>query len=236
MRVLAVLICFVVLFCMFPASAWSRVIVHDWVVVKGRKVMLRAETKGKLFRKGGEIVEFFVGGESIGRTLSGGDGVAFKPFTPVKTGLHQIKVSSGGDEDAGLLLSLLRGSSIVFVDVESSLLEGRFSRKPKPGSQKAIEEINQRFPIVFLQIGFVGVKAMKAWLKENEFIELPVVPWKQGDIFDEIAQNDLKVKAIIASPEVIESAMEYKPLSFSFRQIENAEWVKDWEEINKKLR
>lgn len=221
---------------MFPASAWSRVIVHDSVVVKGRKVMLRAETRGKVFRKGGELVEFFVEGKSIGKTLSGGDGVAFKPFTPAKTGLHQIEVSSGGDEDAGLLLSLLRGSSIVFVDVESSLLEGRLSRKPKPGSQKAIEEINQRFPVVFLQIGFVGVKAVKAWLKENEFIELPVVPWKQGDIFDEIAQNDLKVKAIIGGPKVIESARKHKPLSFSFRQIENAEWVKDWEEINKKLK
>ena len=221
---------------MSPASALSRVTVDDTVVVKGRKVMLRAETKGKLFRKGGELVEFFVEGKSIGKTLSGGDGVAFKPFTPVKTGLHQIEVSSGGDEDAGLLLSLLRGSSIVFVDVESSLLEGRLSRKPKPGSRKAIEEINQRFPIVFLQIGFVGVKAMKAWLNENEFIELPVVPWKQGDIFDEIAQNDLKVKAIIGGPKVIESARKHKPPSFSFRQIENAEWVKDWEEINKKLK
>ncbi len=49
---------------------------------------------GKLFSKGGELVEFFVDRESIGKTLSGGDGVAFKAFIPAKTGLHQIRVNS----------------------------------------------------------------------------------------------------------------------------------------------
>ena len=43
MRVLAVFICFAVLFCMFPASALSRGIVDDTVVLKGQKVMLRNE-------------------------------------------------------------------------------------------------------------------------------------------------------------------------------------------------
>jgi hypothetical protein len=236
MRTSTVCVLMLVAHCVFPASTFSRVTVDDAVVVKGQQVMLRAETKGKFFRKGGELVEFFVGGTSLGRTLSGGDGVAFKPFVPVEAGPCQIEVNSGGDEDTGILLSLREGSSIAFVDVESSLLEGRLSRKPKPGSQKAIEEINQRFPVVFLQTGFVGVKAMKTWLRENEFLESPVVPWNQGGIFDEITHKGLKVKAVIASPDVIESAREHRPLSFSFQQLDNAEWVKDWEEISKKLK
>jgi len=231
---LYVLVC--VAFCMFPASALSRVTVDDTVVVKGQQVMLRAETKGKFFRKGGELVEFFVGGTSLGRTLSGGDGVAFKPFVPVEAGPYQIQVNSGGDEDTGILLSLREGSSIVFVDVESSLLEGRLSRKPKPGCQKAIKEINQRFPVVFLQTGFVGVKAVKTWLRKNEFLELPVFPWNKGGIFNEITYKGLKVKAVIGSPDVIESAREHRSVSFSFQQLDNAEWVKDWEEISKKLK
>jgi len=236
MRVLAVFICFAVLFCIFPASALSRVIVDDTVALKGQKVMLRAETRGKLFSKGGELVEFFVDRESIGKTLSGGDGVAFKAFIPEKTGLHQIRVSSSGDEDTGLLLSLKRGSSIVFVDIVDCLLEGPFSRKPRQGSQKAIKDLYKRFPVVLLQRGFFSARAIRAWLKENEFIELPIVPWKRGAIFDEIAQKDLRVKAIIAGPKVIESAREHKPLAFSFEAVEDAEWVKDWEEIRKKLK
>jgi hypothetical protein len=236
MRVLAVFICLAIVFCVFPASALSRVTVYDTVVLEGQKVMLRAETSGKLFSKGGELVEFFVDGKSIGKTLSGGDGVAFKQFTSVKTGLRQISVRSDKDEDTGLLLSLKRGSSIVFVDVEGSLLEGLFSWKPKHGSQKAIKEIQKGFSIVYLQTSVVGVRAVKGWIEENEFPKSPVVPWRQGAIFNEIVKKDFRIKAIIAGPKVIESAEEYKPLAFSFEASEYAEKVKDWEEISKKFR
>jgi hypothetical protein len=235
MKVLGVFICLTIGFCVFPASALSRVTVYDTVVQKGQKVMLRAETRGKLFRKGGELVEFSVDGRSIGNTLSGGDGVAFKQFTSVRTGLHQISVRSDKDEDTGLLLSLERRSSIVFIDVEGSLLEGVFSWKPKHGSQKAIKEIHKRFPIVYLQTSVVGVRAVKGWLEKNEFPKLPVVPWRQGAIFNEIAKKDFRIKAVIAGPKVIESAKERKPLAFSFEASEDAEEVKDWEEIRKKL-
>lgn len=236
-RVLAVLV-FAVPFCMFPASAFSRVIVDDTVVVKGNKVMLRAETKGRLFSKGGELVEFFVDGKSIGKNLSGGDGVAFKQFVPAQTGLHQISVKSGGADDAGLLLSLERGSSIVFIDVEGSLLEGLFSQQPKPGSHEAVKEIHKRFSVVYLQTSLVGVTAIKGWLQENEFVELPVIPWKQGAIFDEITEKDLRINAIIAGKKVIESASAqgHKPLAFSFETVKDAQKVKDWEEIIEKLK
>lgn len=235
MRVLAVFICLAAVPCIFPASALSRVTVHDTVVPAGQKVMLRAETSGRLFSKGGELVEFLVDGKSVGKTLSGGDGVAFKQFTPAKTGLRQIRVRSGSDEDTGLLLSLKRGSSIVFVDVEGSLLEGLFSRKPKHGSQKAIKGIHKRFPIVYLQTSLIGVRAVKEWLEENQFPKLPVVPWKKGAIFSEIAKKEFRIKAIIASPKVIESAEEHKPLAFSFVASEGAQEVKNWEEISEKF-
>ena len=232
MKGLAVFIGLVIIFCVFPGSALSRVTVYDTIVREGQKVMLKAETSGKVFSKGGELVEFFVDGKSIGMTLSGGDGVAFKSFISLKTGLCQISVKSDKDEDTGLVLSLKRGTSIVFVDVEGSLVEGVFSWKPKHGSQKAIKDINNKYPIVYLQTSVVGVRAVKLWIEENGFEKSPVVSWMQGSIFNEIAEKDLRVKAIIGGPKVIESAKEYKPLAFSFKASEYAENVKDWEEIN----
>lgn len=223
------------LFCLFPASALADVIVHDMIVLKGEEVMLTAETKGKFLSKGGEVVEFFVNGKSIGKTLSGGDGFAFKEFIPLKTGMYRITVKSGGDEDNGLFLSLKKGGRIIFVDVEGSLLEGLFSKKPKHGSQKAIEKIAKRFPVLFLQTSLLSVKALKVWLKKNGFIELPVVPWRRGAIFDEINEKGLKIKAIIGSANVIESAKEYKLKAFSFEETDDAEEVKDWEEIRERL-
>ena len=220
----------------FHSNALSDVIVHDMVVPQGEEVMLRAETRGKILSRGGEIVEFFVEGRSIGKTLSGGDGFAFKQFTPIKTGLYRITVKSGVGEGNGLLVSLKKWTRIVFIDVEGSLLRKPFSNEPKQGSQKAIKEINRKFPIVFLQTGLLNVKALKSWLKEHKFIELPVIPWKQGALFDDIHEKGFKIKAIIGSEAVIESAKGYKPLAFSFEGGEDAKEVKDWEEIGKKLK
>ena len=236
LRIVAICICSAALLCMRPASALSGVIVDDMVVVKGQKVMLRAETRGRIFSKGGELVEFFVDGKSIGRTLSGGDGVAFLLFVPAKTGLYEISARSGSDEDRGSLLSLKTGSRIVFIDIEDSLVESVFSRKPKQGSQKAVKEIKTSFPIVFLQTSFIGVRAVKIWLREKDFIEAPVLPWRQGEIFDEIVEKGFRIKAIVAGPKVIESAKEHKPLGFCFEEVDEAEQVKDWDEIRKKLK
>jgi len=220
----------------FPAFALSDVIVQDSVVPVGKETMIKAEVKGKLFSKGGEMVEFFVNGKSIGKSMSGGDGLAFKQFVPSVTGMYQIKAKSGIDEGRGLLLSLRKGSGIVFVDVEGSLME-KFSNNPKQGSQKVIKDIQKKFPVVLLHTtGFLNIKSIKEWLKKNEFLELPVLPWKQGSVFDDLHDEGFKMKAIIGSPDVIYSAKEYKPLAFTFEETEDAVEVKDWEEIGKKLK
>jgi len=218
-----------------PASALSDVIVHDIVVPQGKEVLLKAKVKGRFFSKGGEVVEFSVNGKSIGKSLSGGDGFAFKQFIPSKTGTYQITARSGKDVGKGLLLALRKGSRIVFVAVEGGIFE-RFSIVPRHGSQKVLKKLRRKFPIVLLKTGLLNIKHIKTRLKENEFLELPVVPWRQGAVFGEFVEEGFKIKAVIGSPEVIDSAKEYKPLAFSFEETEDAVEVRDWEEIGKKLR
>jgi hypothetical protein len=221
---------------LFPASALSDVIVQDSVVPVGKEIMLTAEVKGKLFSKGGEMVEFFVNGKSIGKNLSGGDGLAFKQFVPSRIGKYRIEAKSGTDKGRGLLLSLRKGSGIVFVDVEGSLME-KFSNNPEQGSQEVIKDIQKKFPVVLLHTtGFLNIKSIKEWLKKNEFPELPVLPWKQGLVFDDLHDEGFRMKAIIGSPDVIYSAKEYKPLAFTFEETEDAVEVKDWKEIGRKLK
>ena len=72
-------------------------------------------------------------------------------------------------------------------------------------------------------------------MKENKLSQLPVLPWEQGAIFDEIVKKGLTIKAIIAAPKVIESARNHNPLSFCFDPAENATKVRNWEEIAKTL-
>ena len=215
------------------SPAYSEVIISDAICIKNEAVMLKAETKGKIFSKGGKIVEFTVNGKSIGKSLSGGDGVAFKEFRAEKTGLYKVSVVSGKDKDSGLLLSLKKGAEIVFIDVEGSLYI-LSSKGPSKESKKVIRAISRRFPIVYLQTFVVGAKATKKWLKENGFVEAPVLSWKDGNVFQELSKKGLKIKLIIGRPDVIESAKEFRPKAFSFVEVEGAEEVKGWEEIGKK--
>ena len=113
----------------------------------------------------------------------------------------------------------------------TAILLGKLIEEGKSG-----KEIHKRFSILYLQTTVVGLRAVKGWLQENEFPKLPVVPWKQGAIFNEIAKKELSIKAVIAVPKVIESAEGYKPLSFSFEASDYAEKVKDWEEITSRLK
>lgn len=224
------------LFWMFPLGALSGVALYDMVVPEGKKAMLRGETRGRFFSKGGEVIEFFVEGKSLGRTLSGGDGLAFRQFVPPGPGLYHVTARSGNEEGTGVLLALRKGAGIVFIDLEGSVLEGPFSGRPMSGSRKVIKEISRRFPVVFLQSGFAGTRMLKEWLKENGFITSPVVLWKNGVIFDEMREKGFTIKAIIGGPQIIESAKKHRPLAFSFQEAEDAVEVKDWEEIRKRLK
>jgi hypothetical protein len=233
MKVLALFISIFLLF-ILPATVLPDIIVYDIVVPAGKEVMLKAEVKGKFFRKGGELVEFYVNKKYIGKILSGGDGFAFKQFIPSKTGKYQITAKVGKDEGKGLLLSLKKGSRIVVVDVEGSLLE-RFTNKPGQGSQKVIKVINKRFPVIFIKTGPLSTTSVKEWLRKNEFPDLPLIPWEQGTVFSELAGEGFRIKAVIGNADVINSSKEYKPLAFSFEEVEDAVEVKDWEEIRRKL-
>jgi len=236
MRNIASCILLIALLCAWPETAQSAVTVYDEVAVKGRELMLRAETRGTFLREGGDLVEFFVDKRSIGKNLSGNNGIAVKTFVPERVGVHKLCVKSGDDTNTGILIALEKKTKIVFIDVAGSLMGGLLDIEVRPDGRKAVTRISKRFPVVFLQRGLVTVESMRAWLKKNKFPSAPVLPWSQGDVFREIKERGLLIKAVIGAEEVIESAKEYKPLAFSFDSVEDAQVVENWGEIEKKLK
>jgi hypothetical protein len=224
------------LLCIFSSFTYAEIIVPDILAVSGESITLQAETRGRFFRKGGELVEFFLDGKSVGRTLSGGDGVAYKEYTPSKTGEIMITVKSAHDTGSGMIFILKKGAGIVLIDVEGSIVEKGFSFKPKEGSKGAIEKISKKFPVLFLQTGMLSPAAIKKWMRENKFIHLPVIPWEEGAILEKILQKGLVIKAIIGSQDVINSAQEHRPRAFSFEEGEHSDKVRDWKELYNKIR
>ncbi|OGW26205.1 MAG: hypothetical protein A2X59_01830 [Nitrospirae bacterium GWC2_42_7] len=216
--------------------SFAEVVLYDNIGLTREEITITVETKGRYFSKGGEVVRFVAEGKSIGNALSGGDGFAYRLFTPKKTGITQISVIYGKNRDTGIILSLRKGSSIVFVDVEGSLLSDSFSRKPIEKGREAIQNIIKKYPVVYLHSGTLGTKSIKQWLKKNSFPESAVMSWDNGSLFRDLKEKGFRLKAIIGSQAVIESAAEYKPLALSFDEFEGATHVKDWKEIEKRLK
>jgi hypothetical protein len=98
------------------------------VAFSREEILIKAETKKGYFAKGGQVVEFSVNGKSIGSVLSGGDGVAYKIFKTGRAGLYTVTAKSGKDTGRGYIMVLKKGTSLVFVDVEGSLLAAPFAK------------------------------------------------------------------------------------------------------------
>ncbi len=219
-----------------PVSGYGEIIVHDALAIRGEEILITAETRKGYFAKGGKIVEFSMNGKSIGRALSGGDGVAYKVIKTGRQGSHNISASSGKETGSGDLLVLNKGKEIVFIDVEGSLLAAPFSKKPIEQSRQVIRKIMRRYPVVYLHAGGAGIRAVKKWLRQNKFPAAPVLPWQSGEVFAELNNKGLRIKAVIGSQVVIDSADVYGPAVFGFDGSESAGNHKVWQEIEKKLR
>jgi hypothetical protein len=218
-----------------PAS-YAGVVVYDAVAVVGKEVRLKAETKGTFFRKGGELVEFFVDGKSLGKTLSGGDGEAYRSFTPAITGLLEVSVKSGSDEDEGVLLVLKKGAGIVLVEIIGGLAEKSTPPMGRPGSREAMKKLLARYPVVYIQSGNIDIAATRKWLDDNEYPEAPVLPWDGGALFKPITAMGLHIRALVGNPEFIESATKWKPEAFSFEPMKGTVRLRHWKEMEEKLK
>ena len=234
---LAAFVCLVLLIVFsMPDPCSADVYVYDAVAVQGEEVRLKAETRGTVFIKGGELVEFFVDDASLGKNLSGGDGAAYRFYKASRPGLKSIRAVSRNLAGTGFLLVLKPAAGVVAVDVEGSLLQEGFLSPGRPESRKALESIARRFPLIYLQSGQTSLKAVRYWLQQNEYADAPLLPWDDGAFFDALAKKGLKIRAVIGAPVVIESAARHKPEAFSFEPVKGAVRLKSWKEMEEKLK
>ena len=229
-----VIVSFLVLALSSPAGA--EVIVDDSIALSKSSHMLTVKTMGMFFPMGGELVEFFVDDVPIGKNLSGGDGRAFKEFTPGHRGLYRISAVSGKERGSGLLLVLDKGEGIVFIDIEGSLSGGVFPMKPGKWSRESIKRISERFPLIYLKSTMLESGFLKDWLKKYDFEDAPVLDWRGGDVFEDVTGYGLKIRAVIGAPPVIESAEGFTSELFSFDGVNGPEDISGWDQLDEKIR
>jgi hypothetical protein len=136
----------------------------------------------------------------------------------------------------GFLLVLKPGAGVIAVDVEGALLLEGFMSPGRPESRKAVESIAKRYPLIYLQTGETNWRAVRTWLTQNEYADAPLLTWDGGTVFDTLAKKGVKIRAVIGSPVVIESAVKHKPQAFSFEPVKGATRLKSWKELEEKLK
>lgn len=221
---------------LFSSPILADVYVYDAVALQGEEVRLKAETRGTVFIKGGELVEFFVDDDSLGKNLSGGDGAAYRFYKASRPGLKNIRAVSRNMAGTAYLLVLKPGAGVVAIDVEGSLLQEGFMSPGRPESRKSLESIAKRYPLIYLQSGETNLKAVRYWLERNEYTGAPLLTWDGGTVFDTLAKKGVKIRAVVGSPAVIESAVKHKPEAFSFEPVKGAVRLKSWKELEEKLK
>ena len=77
-----------------PSAIQAAVIVFDRVTTVGSSVYLKVLTKGKFFAEGGKRITFYLEGQQLGKTLTGGDGYGFLKVTPERKGMQEIEVQT----------------------------------------------------------------------------------------------------------------------------------------------
>lgn len=217
-----------------PVCVSAEVVVEDSIAAAGEATTLAARTRGFLLPRGGELVEFRVNGTVLGKNLSGGDGWAYREFTPEREGLYEVSAASDRESGTGYLLSVGKGKGVVFIDVQAAIFKPPFSREPREGSLDAVRSIEERFPLVYLYTALPG-PAVRALLEEYGFPPGPLLGWRGGRVFGEAAKKGLRVEAVVGSAEVAESAKEHTDMLFTFEPSEEVREVENWDEVLKAL-
>jgi hypothetical protein len=227
----------VVLLFLVPSGAMAEVFMFDAVAVEDRPVMLKARTGGIFFKKGGELVTFAVNEKEIGRTLSGGDGIAYFEYVPDSSGHMKVFVSHGEEKDTGTLLVAGKDEAVVLVGVEQGLSEGEFiSFAVRKGAPEAVEIISEKFPVIYISTGPAGPAYDKNWLEENNLPDAPVLEWKSGRLLKKLETLGVRVKAVIGASKLAVKVKDLDDVVVLYFDAESKkDRVRSWDDVLDRL-
>ncbi len=216
--------------------ASAKIIVYDSVTTNGNAVKLTAVTKGLFFPEGGKLVKFYLDGKHIGTNLSGGDGYAFLKYLPDSKGVKHLKAEREVDTDEGILLVTGKNERVLLIEIEGTLLAPEIQNvfQPVQGGKDALQRLSKRFRIIYVTT-LAGVRESRKWLRENGFPLSAVLKWEGADMLAKLQKRGLTLYAIVGSGVVLSEAPDIKK-RFSFKEIENAIEVKDWDNLLEQLK
>jgi hypothetical protein len=219
---------------LMPSAIQAAVIVFDRVTTVGTSVYLKVLTKGKFFAEGGKRITFYLEGQQLGKTLTGGDGYGFLKVTPESKGMQEIEVQTGKDKGNGHLLVLGKDEKVIVIEIEGSLKTSLYSESNRAESRKAVKALSRSYKIIYLS-RFIGFNLSKTWLQNEKLPVSAVLPWHGSDTLEDLKENGINLWVFIGSAALISTSSEYFEKSYTFEETEKGKKLENWAEIEKLL-
>ena len=218
----------------FASTSSAHVVVFDRVTTLGTPVRLIVLSKGKLFSKGGQMVDIFIDNEKLKQVLTGGDGYGYLNYIPKHPGLERITAKSGLGEGSGLILILEKHEKAVLIELGSGFKDSLLSEEARSESQSVIKGLSRQFKIIYL-IRHISGTLPKKWLKKENFPESVVIRWKGAQTLEALKVNGVNLYAIIGSATLMSPSVKYIENRYCFEKTKDGKTVANWKEIEKLL-
>ena len=212
----------------------AAVVVFDRVTLVDQPVQLAVRTKGRLFPRGGELVELYAGDTFLKRVLTGGDGYGYLTYTPQEAGLHDVGAVYENTRESGLLLVMSPGQQAILVDVETALRESLFAAGARDGSRRALEALNRVYQVIYIY-GITGLTLTRQWLRANELPPSAALPWQDGNLANRLQRRGIRLFALIGSPAQISAAGKSIEHRFSFEKTDDGRRIDGWTDLFRAL-
>ena len=213
-----------------PPAIQAAVIVFDRVTTVGTSVYLKVLTKGKFFAEGGQRITFYLEGQQLGKTLTGGDDYGFLKVTPERKGMQEIEVQTEKDKGNGHLLVLGRDEKVIVIEIEGSLKTSLYSESIRAESRKAVKALSRSYKIIYLS-RFLGFNISRTWLQNEKLPVSVVLPWHGIDTLEDLKENGINLWVFIGSAALISTSSEYFEKSYSFEETETGKMLENWAEV-----
>ena len=216
------------------ARGLAAIIVYDRVTTIGTAVYLKVLTKGILFADGGRLVEFYLDDKSIGKNLTGGDGFGYRKYVPRRKGIINVRATSRGESDTGLLLVMEKSEKAVLIDIEGGFKDALISDIAAGASRQVVKRLLEKYRVIYLN-RYTGIQTARSWLNELEFPDAPILEWRGAQTLSALKEKGVNLYAIIGSAGVIGEADGQIEKRYTFDQNQAEQTVKDWQEVVERL-
>jgi hypothetical protein len=208
----------------------SEVVVFDDVTTVQTPVRIKVLTKGKIFTRGGRLVDIYLNETHLKRILTGGDGYGYFKYTPESAGIKSIEARSNSNNAFGLHLVMHKNDQAIVIDIEGAFKNAVFSEEIREDSQAAVTSLGKAYKIIYLS-RYVGKEISRSWLEKESFPTSVILRWQGSGVFKMLTERDVNLFAVIGSATVISAAKKYSEKRYSFEKVKDGTMVKDWDEI-----